>query len=64
MANIKSAVSIMEEAKVALDDLDLGHVRKRLHRRLHRAKKCLNSAWDQTQSASLANVGIALAMPA
>ena len=49
-ANIKSALSLMEEAKAALYDLELGHVARKLHRRLHRTMKnpqvCLGSHPD------------------
>ena len=41
-AIIKSARSLVEEAKVVLDDLELGHAVKRLHGCLHRAKQSLN----------------------
>ena len=57
-AVIKSALSLVEEAKVALDDMELRYAAKRLHRCLRRAKKSLTSAWDHTQTASLANAGI------
>ena len=49
MVNIKSVLFLVEETKVALDDMELGHAAKRLHRSLHRAKKSLNSAWDHTR---------------
>ena len=42
--DITSALSLMEEAKASLDDMELGHAAKKLHRRLHRAARSLNSA--------------------
>ena len=50
-----SALSLVEEVKAALDDMELGDVVKKLHRYLSRATRSLNSAWDHTQTASLAN---------
>ena len=57
-ANIKLAFSQIEEAKIALDELELGHAVKRLHRCLCRAERSLKTTWGHTQSASLANAGI------
>ena len=56
-ADIRSALTLVEEAKAALDDLELGHAAKRLYRCLHRTTKALKSAWDHTQTASLDNAG-------
>ena len=57
-ADIKSALSPMEEAKATLQDQELGPILRNLHRCLHRASKTLKSAWEHTQITSLANAGV------
>ena len=55
---ITAALSLLEEAKGAVDQLELSlevHLINRHHRRASRA---LNSSWDHTQVASLANIGV------
>ena len=44
-ADIKLALFLVEEAKAALVDLELGHAVKKLCRRLLRTTKTLKSAW-------------------
>ena len=59
--DISTAFSLMEEAKTILDKLELGQAAKTLHRHLRRASRSLNSTWDHTQVASLANAGVSYA---
>ena len=55
-ANIRSALTLVDEAKVALDEL--GHAAKSMRRHLRRTTKALKSARDHTQTAFLANAGV------
>ena len=53
--NAKVALFLVEETKVTLDELELGHATKRMHKDLRRAQQSLNITWEHTQTASLAN---------
>ena len=52
--DIKSTLFLVEEAKSALDELELGHAAKKMYMCLCRAKNCLGTH----ESAFLANAGI------
>ena len=47
-----SALSLMEEAKMILDDLEPGHAVRKLHKHLHRASRSLS---NHAQAGSLMN---------
>ena len=48
-ADIKSALSPVEEAKAGLKDPELGHSIKKIRKCHHKASKTLKSAWEHTQ---------------
>ena len=56
--DIKSALSVMEEAKAALKDLGLGCPTRNICKHLCKTSNNLKSAWEHTQVTSLANSGI------
>ena len=57
-SDIRSALTLVEEAKMALEDLELGHAARRLCRCLCRTIPAIKSVWDLTQTASPANAGV------
>ena len=57
-ADIRSALSLVDDVKVLPDDLKLGNTAKKMHRHFCRTTKALKSAWDHSQTASLANAGV------
>ena len=58
MKDITADLSLVEDVKAAMDNMELGHAARKLDRHLRRATKSLNSAWDHTQTASFANAGV------
>ena len=56
--NISAALSLVEEAKVAVDKLELGQAAKMLLRHLRRVTRSLKSACTHTQLASFVNAGV------
>ena len=58
---ISATLSLMEEAKIAVDKLEPGSAVSMMHRCLRRATRVLKSNWDHTQVASLANAGVSFA---
>ena len=57
-ADIKSALSLVEEPKATLKDPGLDRPARKIRKCLHMASKTLKSSWEHTQVASLSNAGI------
>ena len=59
--DITTALSLLEEAKGAVDQLEPSSEARLISRHLRRASRTLNSSWDHTQVASLTNTGVSFA---
>ena len=53
-----SALSLVEEAKTIMDDLESGLAVRKLRKHLCRASRSLSAAWTHAHAGSLANAGI------